>query len=41
MTGEEFLYRQQSSEQREVQPTVVNSTSKKHVYGIVARTALK
>jgi len=34
MTGEEFLYLQQSSEQKEVQTTIVNNTSKKHVYGI-------
>jgi hypothetical protein len=34
MTGEEFLYLQQNTEQKEVQPTVVNSTIKKHVYGI-------
>ncbi|WP_321332546.1 DUF3853 family protein [uncultured Bacteroides sp.] len=34
MTGEEFLYLQQNTEQKEVQPTIVNSTSKKHVYGI-------
>jgi hypothetical protein len=34
MTGEEFLYPQQNAEQKEVQPTIVNSTSKKHVYGI-------
>jgi len=34
MTGEEFLYLQQNSEQKEVSATVVNNTSKKHVYGI-------
>lgn len=34
MTGEEFLYLQQGSEQKEVQATIVNNTSKKHVYGI-------
>lgn len=34
MTGEEFLYLQQKWEQKEVQPTIVNNTSKKHVYGI-------
>lgn len=34
MTGEEFLFLQQSSERKEEQPTVVNTTSKKHVYGI-------
>ncbi len=34
MTGEEFLYLQQSSEQKEARPTIVSSTSKKHVYGI-------
>ena len=34
MTGEEFLYLQQNSEQKEVQTTVVNNASKKHVYGI-------
>lgn len=34
MTGEEFLYLQQNGEQKEVQPTIVNNTSKKHVYGI-------
>lgn len=34
MTGEEFLYLQQNSEQREIRPIIVNSTSKKHVYGI-------
>ncbi|MDR2130886.1 MAG: DUF3853 family protein [Odoribacteraceae bacterium] len=34
MTGEEFLYLQQNSEQKEMQATVVNNTSKKHVYGI-------
>lgn len=35
MTGEEFLYLQQHSEQKEVSTTVVTSTSKKYVYGIV------
>ena len=34
MTGEEFLFLQQNSEQKEVQPTVINNTSPKHVYGI-------
>lgn len=34
MTGEEFLYLQQNSEQKGVQPTIVNNTTKKHVYGI-------
>ena len=34
MTGEEFLYLQQNSEQKEVSATVVNNTTKKHVYGI-------
>ena len=34
MTGEEFLYLQQGSEQKEVQATIVSNTSKKHVYGI-------
>ncbi len=35
MTGEEFLYLQQQSEQKEVPATVATSTSKKYVYGIV------
>jgi hypothetical protein len=35
MTGEEFLYLQQNSEQREVQTTIVTNAPKKHVYGIV------
>ena len=34
MTGEEFLYLQQNREQKEEQPTIVSSTSKKHVYGM-------
>ncbi|MDH6357773.1 DUF3853 family protein [Parabacteroides sp. PF5-9] len=34
MTGEEFLYLQQNSEQREVQSVVPVTSSKKHVYGI-------
>ena len=34
MTGEEFLYLQQNSEQKEVQPTITTGTSKKYVYGI-------
>lgn len=34
MTGEEFLYLQKNTEQREIQSTIVNNTSKKHVYGI-------
>ena len=34
MTGEEFLYLQQNSEQKEVSATIVNNTTKKHVYGI-------
>ena len=35
MTGEEFIYLQQNSEQKEVQPTIITETSKKYVYGIV------
>ena len=34
MTGEEFIYLQQNSEQKEVQPTIITDTSKKYVYGI-------
>lgn len=34
MTGEEFLYLQQNSEQKEVQPVGLVASSKKHVYGI-------
>ena len=34
MAGEEFLYLQQNSEQKEVSATIVNNTTKKHVYGI-------
>lgn len=34
MTGEEFLYLQQNSEQREANPIVVHNPQKKHVYGI-------
>jgi hypothetical protein len=35
MTGEEFLYLQQHSEQKEVPVAVATNTSKKHVYGLV------
>lgn len=34
MTGEEFLYLQQNSGQKEVQPVAPIASSKKHVYGI-------
>lgn len=34
MTGEEFLYLQQNSEQKEASPTIIQSLQKKHVYGI-------
>jgi predicted site-specific integrase-resolvase len=35
MTGEEFLYLQQNSEQKEVLSVARVASSKKHVYGIV------
>lgn len=34
MTGEEFLYLQQNSEQKEASPTIIQNPPKKHVYGI-------
>lgn len=34
MTGEEFLYLQQNSEQRETGTVIAPDPSKKHVYGI-------
>ncbi len=34
MTGEEFLYLQQNSEQKQVQPVTLSETQKKYVYGI-------
>lgn len=34
MTGEEFLYLQQNSEQKEADPTIIQTPQKKHVYGI-------
>ena len=40
MTGEEFLYLQQNSEQKEAQTTVVNNTSKRYVYGIAGISRL-
>lgn len=34
MTGEEFLFLQQNSEQKQVQPVTLSETQKKYVYGI-------
>jgi hypothetical protein len=34
MTGEEFLFLQQNSEQKQVQPITLSETQKKYVYGI-------
>lgn len=34
MTGEEFLYLQENSGQKEVKTLISTDTSKKHVYGI-------
>jgi hypothetical protein len=34
MTGEEFLFLQQNSEQKQVQPATLSETQKKYVYGI-------
>ena len=34
MTGEEFLFLQQNSEQKQVHPVTLSETQKKYVYGI-------
>jgi hypothetical protein len=34
MTGEEFLFLQQNSEQKQVQPVTLSENQKKYVYGI-------
>ena len=34
MTGEEFLFLHQNSEQKQVQPVTLSETQKKYVYGI-------
>ena len=34
MTGEEFLFLQQNSEQKQIQPVTISETQKKYVYGI-------
>lgn len=34
MTGEEFLFLQQNSEQKQIQPVTLSETQKKYVYGI-------